>query len=137
MSAPKKAVEAIDEEERKEKKAAAAAKKKSAAATKKAAAPSVSDSVCKRPAAAPAVAPPLLKRPAAVKRPAAAFLFDIDAFASDLLSRDEALGEPRRKYYTSKVHHKSFRVAIGRGMSKEQAVAVRSEMLFFDMCLAV
>ena len=40
-------------------------------------------------------------------------------------SRDEALGEPRRKYYTSKVHHKSFRVAIGRGMSKAGTLRTR------------
>ena len=127
MTASKKAVDAMYDAELKEKKAAAAEKKASEAA-KKAAAPSVSDPVCKRPAAAPAVAPPVLRRPAAVKRPAAAMLDDIDAVASAILKLDEVQAEPRRRYYISRVHHKAYRAAINRGMSKDEACTVRSEM---------
>ena len=77
----------------------------------------------------PAVAPPLLKRPAAVKRPAVAVFFDIDAFASDLLSREEALDEPRRGPYIEKLRKRAFRAAIRRGMSKDDACAVRTETI--------
>ena len=116
MAASKKAVA---EEGSKEKKAAAATKKKK----RPAAAPSVSDPGDKKAA----VATPLLKRPATAKRPAAALgKFDIDAFAAYLLSSKEAQSEPRRKYYTSKLHHRSYKAALQADMSNDDALTLRA-----------
>ena len=79
--------------------------------------------IAKRPAAS------IAKRPASIaKRPAAACgEFDIETWAAENPCKAEALSTPKRDYFTSRIHHRSFNAAKKAGMSDDEAKEVRSQ----------